>query len=262
MPERPPQDSRFQPRTDRPIAPAPAPADVGVVSALSIEVGDLVDRLQKVRRYQAAGLTVIEGEHAGKIVAVIVGGVGRKAARRAADVLIAGHRPRSVISAGFAGALNPDFVRNQVVLPDEVVAPDGQRFRVGSPAAETSRAVESRLITLDRLVPTSAEKRAIRESSEADLVDMETSAVAEVCANWHVKFLSLRVISDDARTTLPPEIATMLAQSGSYQVGAAMRALWHRPSSLKDLWRLHEHALESAEKLAIGTLRLVEKTSG
>ena len=53
---------------------------------------------------------VIEGEYCGKIVAVAVGGMGRAAARRAADVLIAGHRPRWLISAGFAGALESRLI--------------------------------------------------------------------------------------------------------------------------------------------------------
>jgi adenosylhomocysteine nucleosidase len=60
----------------------------------------------------------------------------------------------------------------------------------------------------------------------------------------------VRVISDDARSDLPPEVATLLTRSGSYRVGAALRAIWNRPSSLKDFWTLHERALEAADHLA------------
>ena len=100
----------------RGVAPAPAPADVGIVTAMPIEVSDLVDSLNKVWKYKSVAVPVIEGEYAGKIVAVAIAGMGRAAARRAADVLIAGHRPRWVISAGFAGALNPAYARNDLVL--------------------------------------------------------------------------------------------------------------------------------------------------
>src|SRR2546423_12744693 len=88
-------------------APAPLPADVGVVAALPVEVGFLIDRLSKVRKYSGPDFSVIEGECAGKVVAVVVAGLGRDSARRGTEFLLLGHRPRWVVSAGFAGALDP-----------------------------------------------------------------------------------------------------------------------------------------------------------
>ncbi len=91
-------------RGARIVAPAPVAADVGIVAALPLEVGDVIDNLRRVRKYQAASLSVVEGEHQGKIVAVAIGGAGRLAARRATELLVDGHRPSWIISAGFAGA--------------------------------------------------------------------------------------------------------------------------------------------------------------
>ena len=88
---------------ERGMAPAPVPADVGIVAALPIEVSDVIDGLKKVRKYQSATVPVIEGEYGGTVVAVATGGPGRRSARHAAEVLISGHRPRWIISAGFAG---------------------------------------------------------------------------------------------------------------------------------------------------------------
>ena len=96
-------------RVDRPRARAPrtTPADVGVVAALSMEVGYLIDRLEQVRRYAGPRRTIIEGECAGKVVALIVGGHGAEAARAATRALIEGHRPAWIVSAGFGGAPRP-----------------------------------------------------------------------------------------------------------------------------------------------------------
>ena len=88
---------------------------------------------------------------------------------------------------------------------------------------------------------------------------METSAVAALCGERAVRFLAIRVISDDARADLPAEIASLLTRSGSYRVGAALRAIWHRPSSLKDFWTLHEHAQEAADRLAAFTAGAIER---
>src|SRR5215218_5263336 len=82
-------------------APPPVPVDVGIVAAMSVEVGFLLDRFKNVRKYAGAGHTIIEGECAGKLVALIVAGMGRQSARRGTQLLIDGHRPRWIVSAGF-----------------------------------------------------------------------------------------------------------------------------------------------------------------
>jgi adenosylhomocysteine nucleosidase len=242
------------------VAPAPVPADVGIVAALSLEVGVLTDGLKRIRKYQTASLPIIEGEHNGKIVAIAIAGPGRAAARRATELLIAGHRPSRIISAGFAGALNPTLNRNDLALPGEILDVDGGRFpivQLDSLGADI-RHVEGRLLTVDRLILDSAEKAELHRTTQADMVDMESSAVAAVCVERLIPFLAMRVISDDARTDLPREVAALLVRSGSYRVGAAVRAIWNRPSSLKDFWTLHERALEAADRLAKFIMRCLD----
>ena len=236
----------------RGVAPAPVPADVGIVAALAIETGDLVESLTNVCKYQSASIPVIEGEHGGKIVAVAVSGPGRAAARRATEVLFSGHRPRLIIAAGFAGALNPSFSRNDLVLPEEIIDREGGRHPVDVPISlgATIRHARGRLLTVDHVVLSAAQKAELRETYTADSVDMESSAVAAICSEKAVRFLSIRVISDDAQTDLPREIASVVAaHSGTYRVGAALRAVWQRPSSIKDFWGLYEHAIEAAGRL-------------
>jgi adenosylhomocysteine nucleosidase len=234
------------------VAPAPVPADVGIVAAMPMEVGYLVDRLRRVRKYHAAAMAVIEGELDGKIVAIAIGGMGRTAARRAAGILLDGHRPSWIISAGFAGALNPTLNRCDLALPQEVVDIEGRQFPIALPDSLDGglRRVAGRLLTVDRVILDSAEKQQLHRTLGADLVDMESSAVAALCEERLVRFLPLRVVSDDARTTLPHEVASLMAKSGTYRIGAALRAVWNRPFSVKDFWTLHEQALEAADRLA------------
>jgi adenosylhomocysteine nucleosidase len=245
-------ESRSRRRDERKIAPAPVPADVGVVAALPIEVGDLIDRLRRIRNYHSASVPIIEGEYAGRIVVVAVGGAGRAAARRAADLLLAGHQPRWLVSAGFAGALNPTLARNDLVMAHEIIDPEGHRFPVAIPEtlASLEGSVQGRLLTVDRIILQPDEKQELRRATGADLVDMESSAVAALCSQKLLRFVSVRVISDDAAAVLPREVATLLSHTGSYRLGAAIRALWQRPASLKDFWTLHERAIEASDRLA------------
>ena len=245
---------------ERGMAPAPVPADVGIVAAMPMEVSDFINGLKKVWKYQSVAVPVIEGEHAGKIIAVAVAGMGQAAARRAADVLIAGHRPRWLISAGFAGALNPAYARNDLIVAREVIDQGGSSFLVDSPPemGASVRHAKGRLITVDRVVMRAADKAEMHRLHQADLVDMESLAVAAVCHEKPVRFLSIRVISDDAHHDLPHEVASIMNPSGVYRVGATLRSVWRRPSSVKDFWRLYEHSIEAADRLSKFIIRCVD----
>ena len=247
-----------------PPAPPPVAVDVGIVAALGLEIGFLLDQLSAVRKYTGPRHSVIEGECAGKLVAVVVTGMGREAARQGAELLLDGHRPRWLLSAGFAGALDPALPRLAVVMPNEVIDPEGHRYAIdvavpapeggGRPTIRTGR-----LLTVDRIIATAVEKAELRGQYAADLVDMETSAVAALCSARGMRFLAIRVISDDAQVDLPPEVVTLMTHSGSYRVGAALRALWRRPSRIKDFWSLHEQAQEAADRLAKFTVAALHR---
>src|ERR1700738_1080213 len=209
-------------------APAPAPADIGVVAALAIEVGPMLARLERVRKYSGPRFSVVEGECAGKLVAVVLTGTGRARAQRGAEVLLDGHRPRWIVSAGFGGALDPSLKRNDIVLAIEVVYLEGRRFAIDlavPPGSESEGLRSGRLLTVDEIVRTAAEKAELRRKYEADGVDRETSAVA----------------GDEAGLHLPPEILSILGRSGGLRLGATVGALWKRPSSVKDLLALRQH---------------------
>jgi adenosylhomocysteine nucleosidase len=226
------------------------------VAALSIEVGALLGRFAHMRTYHGPRHTVFEGECGGKRTALLVAGPGRAAAQRGAELLLAGHRPRWIVSAGFAGALDPALARDDLVLATEVVDLDGGHFAIDlsvPEAAQGQRISSGRLLTVDAIVRTAAEKAGLRARFGADLVDMETSAVAALCGGRGIRFLSVRVISDEAHTDLPPEVLSVLGRTGSYRLGAALGALWRRPSSFKELWALREHALSAADRLAVLT---------
>ena len=167
-----------------------------------------------------------------------------------------------VVSAGFAGALSPSLNRYDLILPAEVIDREGERFPIDRPGhlVDLGTGPEPRtLATVDQVILEAAEKRRLHEETGADLVDMETSAVAAVCAQRLVRFLPVRIISDDARVDLPREVGSLMTRSGSYRIGAALRAIWNRPSSLKDFWSLHEQALESADRLATFLVRCLSE---
>lgn len=235
-------------------APAPdaAHADIGIVCALPIELGSFLSRCERPRSYAEAGFTFRGGIYDGIRIAVAESGTGMARARKATEALLAAHSPTWVVSCGFAGALRPDLHVGDMLVVDHVVNGAGHELQIDvKMAADPHRRLSvGRLLTTDKIVHTAVEKKQLAESSGALAVDMETWAVASVCRDRKQKFLAFRVISDDAATDLPPEIASIFGDTGAVRLGAVVGSLWKRPSSAKDMWRLREHALQAAERLA------------
>ena len=168
--------------------------------ALPIEAGYLSDSLTKVRKYSAR----YPSDRRGRACRQARGdgdlGSGRSAARAGAELLIAGHRPRWIISAGFAGGLDPALARNDLVLPREVIDLEQNLIEIADDLPHLAGVRPERRPSAHGRSGDlrSAEKAELRRSYGADLVDMETSAVAALARERSLRFLSVRVISDDA----------------------------------------------------------------
>lgn len=156
-----------------------------------------------------------------KGVTIAVSGVGRTRAREAAERLMQGE-PALVIAGGFCGALKPSLR-----IGDVVTSP--------------------RILTVDHLVGDPAEKCRLGEFHDA--VDMESAAVAEVCAGKGVRFLAVRAVSDTVDTALSPELVRLLS-GGNVSVWKACGALARKPALLREFLRLARDTKLAARNLA------------
>jgi adenosylhomocysteine nucleosidase len=219
----------------------------GILFAVPIEA-DAFERLAQDHVEMEAGrLRFHEGVVGGRHVAWCVTGPGAAAASHAARLLIDGHRPRLLVSAGFAGGLAASIPRGSVVQPARVIDAMG-----GSPLPLAhADAANLTIVTVDRIVTTAAAKRSLAADTAAQLVDMETHAVAVVAADAGLPCAAIRVVSDDASQDLPAEVARLIVpQSPLRRLGAAFGAVGRRPGAALDLWKLYEHAVVDGRTLA------------
>ena len=256
------------------------PCHFGIIFDLGIESGCFEDLLSGSVRIRGSGFFIREGGIKGRRVAIIRSGPGLHNAARAAEVLIDGHKPQIVVSAGFAGGLDPSLKRRDVLLADSVVNSSGEQITLRpplpSPDSPTGTGVQlpsqlntpqpndsgidnpawpgprvGRLLSVDRVVRDPAEKQALFQQHHASALDMETFAVAETCRRRGVPLISARIILDAADDVLPRDVERLLRQkSETARLGAAVAAIWRRPGSLKDLWALKENSLECSGQLA------------
>lgn len=228
---------------------------VGVVFALGIEAGGLVDRLAGVVRTEGAGFVAREGGLEGRRIVLVESGAGRQRAGSATEALILGHHPRWIISAGFAGGLDERLRQGDILIADTIVDAENRQlaidFKLAGESQATPRVHVGRLLTVDRVIRTPGEKRELGKRHAALAVDMETMGVAAACCAEKVRFLSVRVIIDTVDRTLPHDIDLMVRkESTAGRLGAAAGAIFRRPSSVKDMWQLKEDALVASQRLA------------
>jgi len=232
------------------------PCDVAFIFALGIESGGLVDGLKGDETSRHKHGLERAGKLDGREVVIVESGVGAAAAARATKAAIEFYQPRWVVSAGFAGALHEDLRRGHVLMADSVASESGEQLSVGIKLephvlTATKGLHVGRLLTVDRLIRHSDERRKLYEKHAAVACDMETFAVAQACRDGGTRLLSVRIVSDAIDDELPPEIEHLLSQKTlAGKIGAAAGAVMHRWGAAKDLWNLREDALKASDRLA------------
>lgn len=192
-----------------------------IVAAMEQEVRPLLRnwRRRNVDSDSGSGtrrLKVFESENA----VLIVGGIGAKAAARAARMVLDLGQARTLVSAGSAGALKPELKAGQVFRPATVIdAATGKRFTVQGGTGTLVTAA-------DILGPGEKEDLAARFPAEA--VDMEAAAVASVAQERGVEFLAIKSISDELDFVLPP-MGQFVDDEGQFHTGRFLGYIAVRP---------------------------------
>jgi nucleoside phosphorylase len=206
---------------------------VAIVAALHREVAGLVKNWkvsseQGVRFFQIDRLTLV------------CGGIGAQAARRATEAVVNFCKPDLVVSVGFAGALVADLKVGDVLMPRWVIdAKDGSRHDTGIG--------EDALLTISEVA--GAERKAnLAEAYGARAVDMEAAAVARGAETHGIRFLAIKVISDELDFSMPP-VDRFVDCAGQFKTGsfAAYTAL--RPWLWKSVFQLGRNSAVASRVL-------------
>jgi adenosylhomocysteine nucleosidase len=175
-------------------------------------------------------------------IQVWITGIGRKNAadniRQALDSL----RPQRVISAGFAGGLNPALKLASVVYDEDFDAGFGRTL-------EDLGAVPARFYSHPRVVITAAEKRLLWQDTGADAVEMESSVIRAICRELKVPSATVRVISDDAARDLPLDFNSLMTSEDRISLLKLLWAVFCRPGRIPKLLAFRRQTLLAARSL-------------
>jgi adenosylhomocysteine nucleosidase len=206
-----------------------------IVAAMRDEVSGLLKRGLWQAETRHGIRTWRSGErYTTALVAVV--GVGRQAAKEAADRLLAAERATALMSVGFAGGLDPTLRPGDVVLAERIQAwrPGAGGTRSIVPEASLlgwaehvagARGLRIRKggwLTVESAVTSPEEKGRLWQEMGAVAVEMESYWLGEAAERAGVPFLAVRTILDTARAALPRAVRTTTRTPSAASVAAAL----------------------------------------
>jgi nucleoside phosphorylase len=147
-----------------------------------------------------------------------------------------------VFTCGLAGALNPEIKTGEVVFhsADPLLAA----------ALQAAGARNGSFHCAGRIAVTPSEKASLRERTRADVVEMESGVVQEICRRAGVPCATVRAISDEANEPLPFDFNALLTADRRLSAAKLMLAILRSPQRIPALRRLGQNSARAARALS------------
>ena len=197
---------------------------IGIIVA-ELEELEAIEQIMKIEdRKTIYDLTFIKGQIKEKQCILVRCGAGKVNAARATQILIDKYKPDNIINVGVAGGLNPTIEIGDIVIGETLIQHDfditafghakGYIPGVGDKIYATDTLIEK----LEKSIKNPEEKTykiykgvvasgdifctkitmrdKIYSKFDAECVDMEAAAVAQVCYQCNIPFIVIKSISD------------------------------------------------------------------
>jgi adenosylhomocysteine nucleosidase len=196
-------------------------------------------------------------------------GEGRENVRRVLSSRLEQEKAAAVVVIGFAGALSHSLRAGDIVVAATVRDARGNAISAGDTdllkgaaqvKVEGSRIYFGATVTADEIICRSKEKRRLATllaEDETGCVDMESSAVAEVCDLHGIPFLIVRAVTDLLDEDLPIDFNRCRDADGRVSNRKVIRSALLRPHAIGGLWRLRRHSQLCAERLSLFVEQLI-----
>lgn len=198
--------------------------NIGIIVAMQEELDEVLKIMENVEEKSIYNITFIEGNIGKKHIIAVKSGVGKVNAARTTQILIDRLDVKAVINVGSAGALNPSLNIGDIVIANKVIQHDfditafnhekgfitgvgdyiecdkailGKLKEIIYNMHDTTYKATTGVIASGDIFCTDVEmKNKIYSKFNAECVEMEGAAIAQVCYLDNIPFAVIRSISD------------------------------------------------------------------
>mgnify|MGYP000882723632 FL=1 len=197
----------------------------GIIGAMDIEVSELIESMENIKKETISSITYYEGTLQGKNVVVAKCGVGKVHAAVCAQTMILKYKPSIIINTGVAGSLNSELDIGDLVISDSVVQHDFDTSGIGDPVGlisgvnlinipcsgslvqqieksaktiEGTNVIVGTIASGDQFICSQDKRNYIVKHFNALCAEMEGASIGHVCYLNNVDFCIVRAISDKA----------------------------------------------------------------
>ncbi|HEY2081684.1 MAG TPA: hypothetical protein VGI88_02785 [Verrucomicrobiae bacterium] len=176
-------------------------------------------------------------------ISVLVTGMGKLNSDRMIRERLAQTAPDLVLTCGFAGALNPELKIGDVLFEEDAGSGLGELLRASGASA-------AKFYCSSRVATTAAEKTALRQSTGADVVEMESGVIRKICREKQIPSATIRVVSDAAHQDLPLDFNALMTAEQTISFSRLALALIKSPGKVPQLMELQRNTRHAAQELA------------
>jgi len=245
---------------------------VAIIAAMAGELKPLVSKWQHVRRN---GVDLWRWSFDDGEWVAACAGAGVDAATRALAEVEKDGPVDVIISTGWAGALNEEFLPGRAYFVAGVIdARTGERFEadvrshraIRTGADEDVRATAKRgpgrpemwLVTSPR-VADAEEKQRLAAAYGAGLVDMEAAGIARLAAMRGIRFYCVKAVSDGFREQLP-DFNRFISATGQFRLLPFILFVILRPRYWPALVRMGENSKKAAQAIRESLFEIIDET--
>lgn len=197
---------------------------IGIIVAMQEELEEIKEYVEDINEKEIRHITFIEGKVEEKNVVLVQCGIGKVNAAMVTQALIDSYNIEYIVNIGVAGALNPMLNIGDVVIADKLIQHDFDITAFGHSKGyitgvgdfiqtdenlrnkleklnhnnkDNKYKIKSGIIASGDIFCTDIEmKNKIYSKFDADCVEMEGAAIAQVCYLNEIPFVVMRSISD------------------------------------------------------------------
>lgn len=197
----------------------------GIIAAMKEEMQEIRNLMTDIEIVQEYELKLYKGKINNRKVVLVEAGVGKVNAARVTQIIIDKFKIKQIINVGSAGTVNDELEIGDIVIGKKLIQHDFDITAFGHPKGYISNI--GRYVEIDKKLYTIIQskiskiakdkfkikigtivsgdifctdikmKNKIREKFDADAVEMEGAAIAQVCKLDNVPCLVIRSISDN-----------------------------------------------------------------